>query len=93
MQRTYAPAGVIPPEPEHIARKLPKRMVQLERMVSVFDADRRYSEFEVNVALMPFVIDHVFARRLLVEWGFLGRETDGSAYWLLRTERPETAPR
>jgi hypothetical protein len=68
-------------------------MVQLERMVSVFEADRRYSEFEVNVALMPFVIDHVFARRLLVEWGFLGRETDGSAYWLLRTERPETAPR
>jgi hypothetical protein len=93
MQRTYAPAGVIPPEPEHIARKLPKRMVQLERMVSVFEADRRYSEFEVNVALMPFVIDHVFARRLLVEWGFLGRETDGSAYWLLRTERPETSPR
>jgi len=93
MQRTYAPAGVIPPEPEHIARKLPKRMVQLERMVSVFEAERRYSEFEVNVALMPFVIDHVFARRLLVEWGFLGRETDGSAYWLLRTERPETAPR
>ncbi|MEN9957702.1 MAG: hypothetical protein RIR46_1310 [Actinomycetota bacterium] len=93
MQRTYAPAGVIPPEPEHIARKLPKRMVQLERMVSVFEADRRYSEFEVNVALMPFVIDHVFARRLLVEWGYLGRETDGSAYWLLRTERPETAPR
>jgi hypothetical protein len=93
MQRTYAPVGVIPPEPEHIARKLPKRMVQLERMVSVFEADRRYSEFEVNVALMPFVIDHVFARRLLVEWGFLGRETDGSAYWLLRTERPETAPR
>jgi hypothetical protein len=93
MERTYAPAGVIPPEPEHIARKLPKRMVQLERMVSVFEADRRYSEFEVNVALMPFVIDHVFARRLLVEWGFLGRETDGSAYWLLRTERPETAPR
>ncbi|MEY2674529.1 MAG: hypothetical protein RLZZ514_1094 [Actinomycetota bacterium] len=93
MQRTYAPAGVIPPEPEHIARKLPKRMVQLERMVSVFEADRRYSEFEVNVALMPFVIDHVFARRLLVEWGFLGRETDGSAYWLLRTERPENAPR
>ena len=93
MQRTYAPAGVIPPEPEHIARKLPKRMVQLERMVSVFEADRRYSEFEVNVALMPFVIDHVFARRLLVEWGFLGRETDGSAYWLLRTERPETATR
>jgi hypothetical protein len=93
MQRTYAPAGVIPPEPEHIARKLPKRMVQLERMVSVFEADRRYSEFEVNVALMPFVIDHVFARRLLVEWGFLGRETDGSAYWLLKTERPETSPR
>ena len=93
MQRTYAPAGVIPPEPEHIARKLPKRMVQLERMVSVFEADRRYSEFEVNVALMSFVVDHVFARRLLVEWGFLGRETDGSAYWLLRTERPETPPR
>ena len=93
MQRTYAPAGVIPTEPEHIARKLPKRMVQLERMAMAFEADRRYSEFEVNVALMPFVIDHVFARRLLVEWGFLGRETDGSAYWLLRTERPETAPR
>ncbi len=93
MERTYAPAGVIPPAPEHIARKLPKRMVQLERMAAGFEADRRYSEFEVNVTLMPFVIDHVFARRLLVEWGFLGRETDGSAYWLLRTERPETSPR
>ena len=93
MQRTYAPAGVFPPAPEHIARKLPKRMIQLERMAAGFEPDRRYSEFEVNVTVMAFAIDHVFARRLLVEWGFLGREADGSAYWLLRTERPETAPR
>lgn len=31
-------------------------------------------------------------RRALVDWGFLGRERDGSACWLITTELPPSVP-
>lgn len=45
---------------------------------------REYNEKEVNVVLMD---GHTFAdwallRRLLVDWGYMARESDGSRYWL-----------
>lgn len=36
----------------------------------------------MNIILMELFEDHVFARRLLIEWGFLDRVDDGSRYWL-----------
>ncbi len=57
-------------------------MAQLERAVRHFESEREYSETEVNIILMQLFEDHVFARRLLIEWGFLDRIADGSRYWL-----------
>ena len=68
--------------PAKIARRLSKRMLQLEMSAQAFEKGRRYSEPEVNELLASRFEDHVFARRLLIEWGFLGRTPDGAAYWL-----------
>lgn len=68
--------------PAPIARRLAKRMAQLEGAVLRFEPGVEYSETEVNIILMQLFEDHVFARRLLIEWGFLDRVADGSKYWL-----------
>ena len=70
--------------PEKIARRLAKRMAQLEFAVAAFEVEARYTEAEVNDKLRPFFEDHVFARRLLIEWGFLDRTADGTSYWRLK---------
>jgi hypothetical protein len=70
------------PAPAKIARRLPKRMAQLEGAAAQFEPGRDYSETEVNIILMQLFEDHVFARRLLIEWGFLDRVADGTRYWL-----------
>jgi hypothetical protein len=70
--------------PEKIARRLAKRMAQLEGAVGAFEFDARYSEADVNDKLRDSFEDHVFARRLLIEWGFLDRTPDGKSYWRLK---------
>ena len=69
-------------EPAPIARRLAKRMAQLEGAVRRFEPGVEYSEADVNNVLIQLFEDHVFARRLLIEWGFLDRVADGSKYWL-----------
>ncbi len=49
-----------------------------------FEPGREYTETEVNLLLMD---GHTFAdwallRRVLCDWRFLDRESDGSRYWL-----------
>ncbi len=55
---------------------------------------RRYSEKELNVALAAWLerfsrpggLDHVTLRRYLIDFRFVDRESDGSAYWVDRDE-------
>ncbi len=68
--------------PQKIARRLSKRMAQLEMAATKFDLGRKYTEPEVNDILCDLFDDHVFARRLMIEWAFLERVSDGSSYWL-----------
>jgi hypothetical protein len=70
--------------PEKIARRLARRMAQLEKAAEGFELEVKYTEREVNDILSVYFDDHVFARRLLVEWGFIDRESDGSSYWRLK---------
>jgi hypothetical protein len=56
-----------------------------------FEPGRDYTEPEVNLLLMD---GHTFAdwallRRVLYDWGFLDRESNGSRYWV----RPDAAER
>ena len=69
---------------EKIARRLAKRMAQLEFAVAAFAFEAKFTEAEVNDKLREFFDDHVFARRLLIEWGFLDRTPDGTSYWRLK---------
>ena len=48
-----------------------------------FEPGRRYSEKEVNQVLSRFYPDVTTLRRYLIDYQFLGREMDGSAYWCL----------
>ena len=70
--------------PLPIARRRTKRMEQLAAAADKFDFNEKYDEPAVNDVLMNIFDDHVFARRLLIEWGFLDRTPDGSAYWRIK---------
>ena len=81
MDIKFAPAGVTPEHPEKIARKSPKRRVQVERAANLFRPERKYTEREINELLMSLFEDHVFARRMMIEYGILDRTANGSEYW------------
>ena len=56
-------------------------VVMLEYFSSLFDVRKTYTEKEVNALLSQVADDFVKVRRYMVEYGYLGRRPDGSAYW------------
>ena len=63
------------PEPER------KFNVVLRYVLAVFEADREYSEKEVNAVLKEFNSDFATLRRGLIDRRWLERERDGRVYW------------
>lgn len=59
-----------------------KRVVILRQLVKHFEAGRKYSEKEVNAILEQCYSDYVLLRRHLIDYGFMERTPDGSAYWV-----------
>lgn len=59
-----------------------KRVAILRHIMKAFAADRHYGEKEVNAILKPFYEDYVLLRRNLIDYGFMDRTVDGSAYWV-----------
>lgn len=59
-----------------------KRVAILRHLMKSFEADRTYSEAEVNAVLKPIYHDYVLLRRNLIDYGFLDRTADGSSYWV-----------
>lgn len=74
----YGPDGPIASFP----LKEKKRIVIIRHIARQFEADRRYTEKEVNSILLKFHADYALLRRYLIEYGFMERNADGSAYWL-----------
>jgi hypothetical protein len=70
--------------PSPIARRRTKRLEQLSVAANQFNFNESYDEPAINEILMNIFDDHVFARRLLIEWGFLDRTPDGSSYWRIK---------
>lgn len=68
-----------------------KKVVVLRRILEEFERSRFYTEKEVNDVLRPIYADYVTLRRYLIEYGFLDRERDGSAYWV-KGSLPDKAP-
>jgi len=59
-----------------------KRVAILRHLVNYFEADKNYTEKEVNAVLKQFYHDYVLLRRYLIEYGFMDRTPDGSSYWV-----------
>ncbi|MFW5893466.1 MAG: DUF2087 domain-containing protein [Bacillota bacterium] len=63
----------------------PSKRKKLERVLRVvitwFEEDTLYDELSVNELLMDIHPEYIRLRRDLVDFGFLKRKTDGSAYW------------
>lgn len=61
--------------------KQKQKIVILEELASRFSEGRTYTEEEVNTVLFRAFADISTLRRYLVEYRFLARVADGSAYW------------
>ncbi|WP_223068139.1 DUF2087 domain-containing protein [Paenibacillus caui] len=58
------------------------KFVVLREISKRFDAGRVYTEKEINEIIKTVYEDYVTIRRYLIDYGFLDRKEDGSAYWL-----------
>lgn len=63
-------------------QKEKKRVAILKHILKQFDPNKQYSEKEVNAILKPIYHDYVLLRRYFIEYGFMDRTRDGSAYWV-----------
>lgn len=63
--------------------KRPVREIVLERIAEKLVVDKDYTEKEVNRIIQEQISfsDIELIRRELYEYGFIGRERDGSRYW------------
>ena len=63
----------------------------LAYLASKFEEDRIYSEKEINKIIDAWHTfnDYFILRRLLVDYKFLNRMPDGSAYWVVRAADKE----
>jgi len=66
----------------HYPKKEKDRLSLLRKIMSKFEAGRKYNENEVNDILRPIYEDFVLLRRLLIEYKFLDRTDDCREYWV-----------
>ncbi len=59
-----------------------KKIVILGKIAGQFDHGKKYSELEMNEIVKVIFHDYAVIRRYLIEYGFMDRTADGSAYWL-----------
>lgn len=65
------------------------KIIILCEIIKKFEEKRRYKEKEVDVILKKiYPDDHALIRRYLIQYGFMSREKDGSAYWVKDKNEP-----
>ncbi len=79
LEKYFSPGN--PPRLNKFPKKQKEKLVVLNRLAELFDTDRRYNEKEINEVLLSSFEDYVTIRRYMIDYGFLGRKPDGSAYW------------
>ncbi|WCN36506.1 DUF2087 domain-containing protein [Aneurinibacillus uraniidurans] len=79
--KKYFPDGV-DGRLKKFALKEKHKLIVLREIIKRFESERIYKEKEVNEILQAVYDDHVTVRRYLIEYGFLDRKSDGSAYWV-----------
>lgn len=65
-----------------IPRAEKKKIVILQYLLQKFQQNKRYSEKEVNEIIKSMHEDYAALRRYLIQYGFMDREDNGSAYWI-----------
>lgn len=63
-------------------RKEKRKIAVMIQVLKRFDPARRYTQQEVNAVLATATDDHTTLCRFMVDYGFLERTRDGSAYWV-----------
>lgn len=74
-----------------IPRKEKEKLVILRRIAGRFEQGRIYTQKEVDAILIRADADYAALRRYLIDYRFLEREPDGSAYWV-RGAKPSAGP-
>lgn len=59
-----------------------KKIIILQYLITKFEANKRYTEKDVNEIIESFYEDYATLRRYLIQYGFMGRENDCSYYWV-----------
>lgn len=67
---------------ERFPLKAKERVALLRRIAGILVPGERYPEKELNAILSAISSDYVLIRRCLVDYGFVSRVRDGSAYWV-----------
>lgn len=73
---TFMPDGMLTAFP----LKKAQLVVILDTVATRFEAEKQYTEREVNVILASITDDFATLRRYLVDYGYLSRTSDGSVY-------------
>lgn len=66
----------------NLPSKEKRRIIILQHIIESFQPNKRYTEKEVNEIIKKIYVDYVTIRRYFIEYGFMDRENDCSAYWL-----------
>lgn len=67
------------------------KLIVLREVVKRFDYNERYNEKAIDLILKEvYPEDHVVLRRYLIQYGFMDREKDGSAYWRKKKDEKKT---
>ena len=61
--------------------KAKRKLAVLAQIAENFKPEVQYTEKQINTMLKRIWPDHVYLRRVLIEYGFLERTANGSAYW------------
>ena len=77
----YFPDGV-DQKLTHFPRREKHKIVVLRAITKLLDDTKHYTEKELNEIIQPIYEDYNQIRRYLIEYGFLDRHDDGSAYWV-----------
>ena len=67
---------------ETIPSKEKRKIIILQHIITRFEAEKSYTEAQVNAILKGVHEDYVSLRRYLIEYGFMTRSDDGSHYEL-----------
>jgi len=59
-----------------------RKIIILQKLMYDFEANRLYSEKEVNDILRRYYDDYVSVRRSMITYGFLDRNGEGTQYWV-----------